>query len=275
MIRRLMLSVAGAVLCLPALGQEGPLQDVPPKGHTPQEIIQIVAQKEVAFKRARENYVYRQDEHVQEYDGHTAVGEYRMVEDVTFDDRGKRQENVVLAPENTLRNVSLTRQDETDFRSIFSFVITPDLIPVYDIKYLGMQKEDELNTYVFDLNPVKLEKNKRYFKGRIWVDDQDLLIVKTSGIGVPNGKDNQPVPFTTWREQVDGKYWFPTYTSGEANICAQDKHGVCMDSGTPIKVSVKYTDYKQYKATSTITFGGEVDDTQQNQAPPPTAPNPK
>ena len=270
------LAIVAVALTLPALAQkgEGPMENSPPKGHTPDEIIKIVASKEREFQQARERYIYRQDTHVEEFDGHTVVGEYKIIEEVTFDDRGRRQENVLLAPQNTLTRVSMMKEDEDDFRNIFSFVITPEELPVYDVKYLGHQQVDELGTYVFEIDPVRPEKHRRYFKGRIWVDDQDLLIVKSSGIGYPNSKENQPVPFTTWREQIDGKYWFPTYTSGQADICAMDKHGTCMDSGTPIQVKVKYTDYRQYKATTKVTFGDVVDDqpNQQQQQPPPKNP---
>ncbi|HEY0564472.1 MAG TPA: hypothetical protein VGC88_02755 [Terriglobales bacterium] len=249
---------------------EGPIDPAPPKGHTPDEIMKIVARKEADFKKARDNYTFRQDVDIEEMDGGTAVGGYKLVQDVLFDDRGRRTENVVFAPQNTLRRIQLMKEDEDDFRNIFSFVITPDLLPVYDAKYVGHQQVDELGTYVFDLKPIHMQKGQRYFEGRIWVDDQDLMVVKSSGIGVPNSKDNQPLPFTTWREQIDGKYWFPTYTKGQGNIKAYD-HGHVVDE-TPVKAVVKYTDYKQYKATSTVTFGDVVDDPNQNQNQPKQTP---
>jgi hypothetical protein len=256
-------------LAAPVFAQkgEGPIDPAPPKGHTPDEIINIVAQKEKEFQQARDRYVYRQDVKINELEGNTVVGEYRSVSDVTFDDRGRRAESVVFAPQNTLQRVIMNQEDKDDIENHFPFVLTSDTRDVYDIKYVGHQKVDELGTYVFDLNPVRLQKGKRYFKGRIWVDDQDLMIVKTSGVGYPNSKDNTPLPFTTWREQIDGKYWFPTYTSGQVEVCDRDKHGVCKNVGTPIAAVVKYTDYKQYKATSTITFGEEVPDPNQPQQP--------
>ncbi|MEO8726048.1 MAG: hypothetical protein ABI383_07965 [Acidobacteriaceae bacterium] len=258
---------------------EGPIDPAPPKGHTPDEIIKIVAAKEKEFQAARERYVYRQDVKVEEYDGSAVAGTFREISDITFDDRGKRSETVVFAPQNGLQKIQMTRQDIDDIENHFPFVVTTDTLPTYDIKYVGHQQVDELGTYVFDLDPVHMEKNKRYFKGRIWVDDQDLMIVKTSGVGVPNPKENQPVPFTTWREQIDGKYWFPTYTSGQADIKAYD-HGQVVDS-TPVRVIVKYTDYKQYRSTVKITYGDEVPNTNAPQAPaapqttPPPPPNPK
>ena len=66
------------------------------------------------------------------------------------------------------------------------FVLTSDEIQDYNILYVGKQKEDELGTYVFDVAPKQIDKNRRYFQGRIWVDDHDFQIVKTYGKNVPD-----------------------------------------------------------------------------------------
>src|SRR5207248_1307982 len=103
------------------------------------------------------------------------------------------------------------------------FVLTSDEIPEYDILYAGQQQEDELHCYVFDIAPQKIEGKKRYFQGRIWVDDHDFQIVKTYGKTVPDirkkkSNENLFPKFTTWREQIDGKYWFPTYTKADDTL---------------------------------------------------------
>ena len=38
-----------------------------------------------------------------------------------------------------------------------------------------------VDTYVFDVSPKSAKNDKKLFGGRIWVDDQDLMIVKTCG----------------------------------------------------------------------------------------------
>ena len=43
-----------------------------------------------------------------------------------------------------------------------------------------------MHCYVFDVAPKQFEKNKRYFQGRIWVDDHDFQIVKNYGKSVPD-----------------------------------------------------------------------------------------
>ena len=204
-------------ICAPlALAQEGPLDSSQPKGITPEEIIKRFAEKEEQFKLAREQYTYRQDVKVETVDGDTVDGEYREVFDVVFDDQGKRLENVVFAPQTTLSRIRMSPEDLDDIRHRLPFVLTSEEIPEYDILYVGKQQEDELHCYAFDIAPKKIEGKKRYFQGRIWVDDQDFQIVKTSGKTVPDirkkkGEDSNLFPkFTTYREQIDGKYWFPT-----------------------------------------------------------------
>jgi hypothetical protein len=196
-----------------AFAQEGTLDTSQPAGITPQEIIQRFAAKEKEFKEARDQYTYRQSVKVQVLDGDTVNGEYQQVFDVLFDDQGKRTENVVFAPQSTLENGGLS-MDEGDFEDIrhrLPFVLTSDELPEYDILYVGQQQEDELHCYVFDIAPKQIVGKKRYFQGRIWVDDHDFQIVKTFGKTVPDthvgkkGKEEHLYPkFTTWRQQIDG-----------------------------------------------------------------------
>jgi hypothetical protein len=270
-------------LCLarPALASdrgEGALDSSQPTGITVDAIIQQFATKEKQFKIAREQYTYRQDVMVETLDGDTVDGEFRQVVDVLFDDQGRRSEQVVFAPQSTLQRISMTREDFEDIQHRLPFVLTSDEIPEYSILYVGKQKEDELGTYVFDVAPKQVEKNKRYFQGRIWVDDHDFQIVKTYGKSVPDigvGKhhgDNENLfpKFTTWRQQIDGQYWFPVYTKvdDELHFSSGDVHTIQV---------VKYTSYKRFGAKSKIIYQGQEitkdqpqSGTQQpNKTPPP------
>src|SRR2546425_3697213 len=205
---RIALPLIAAVMALVplALSQEGPLVPDPPKGITSTEIIQKFAAKEKEFREARDQYTFRQDVRVQTMDGDTVTGEYREVFDVTYDNQGRHLENVVFAPQNTLTEIGMTPEDLQDLRHTMPFVLTSDEISQYDILYVGQQQEDELQCYVFDIAPKKIEPKRRYFQGRIWVDNQDLQIVKTYGKAVPETrkKNNENLfpKFTTWREQV-------------------------------------------------------------------------
>ena len=116
----------------------------------------------------------------------------------------------------------MTPADFDEIEHRLPFVLTTEDLPKYDVTYVGRQKVDELETYVFEAKPKTLEKGKRYFQGKVWVDRQDLQIVLVNGITVPQdkrrGHEDLSPPFTTYYEQVDGKYWFPTYTKAEGNL---------------------------------------------------------
>lgn len=266
--------VPAACLLLAAslLAQEGPLDPSQPKNITTAEIIQRFAAKEKEFKQARDAYTYRQDFTVQTLDGSTSEGELRMVVDILFDDKGRRMENVVFAPQSTLK-LTMTKEDYDDLAHRLPFVLTSDEISDYSILYVGQQQEDDLHTYVFDVAPKIIEKNRRYFQGRIWVDDQDFQIVKTSGKNVPDirkGSGENLFPaFTTYREQIDGRYWFPTYTKADDIL----HFGLKFGGDVHIRIVVKYTDYKRFGTRTRITYEGQElpkgEQEKKDQKPPP------
>jgi hypothetical protein len=236
--------------------QEGPLDKSQPKGITPDEIIKRFATKEKEFKEARDGYTYRQDVKVQTLDGETVDGEYRQVFDITFDDQGHKNKTVVFAPQATLVRIGMTQEDVDDIENRLPFVLTSDEIPEYNILYVGLQQQDELHCYVFDVAPKQIESKKRYFQGRVWVDDRDFQIVKTYGKTVPDirpkkkGNENLFPSFTTWRAQVDGKYWFPVYTKADDTL-----HFSMND--VRIREVVKYENYKKFGAKTRITYEGK------------------
>jgi hypothetical protein len=220
---------------------------------SPDEIIQKFAAKEAEFRDARNNYTYRQSVKLEELE--PAGGMWEIVEDIIFSPDGKRMEKVVYAPVISLRNILLTPQDQQDLRDVQPFVLTTQDIDQYDIRYLGREKVDEIGTYAFAVKPKKLLPNKRYFEGQIWVDDRDLQIVKTYGKGVGQRKGDDAYPkFETYREQIDGKYWFPTYTHADDTL--HFKSG----ENQRVRMVVKYQDYKKYEGKSTIKYGDVVDD---------------
>ncbi|HEY2385117.1 MAG TPA: hypothetical protein VGK48_28410 [Terriglobia bacterium] len=221
------------------------------------QIIRKFAEREKLFKLARANYVYRQDNRVQTLSADDRVtGEWHEVWDITYDPRGRRVERVVSAPPNTLKNISLTPEDLQDLREIQPFVLTSDDIGKYSVKYLGKEKVDDIDCYVFDVAPKVIEKNQRYFQGQIWVDDRDLQIVKTYGKAVPDIKkgdgENLFPRFETYRQQIDGKYWFPTYTRAVDTL--QFSTGA-----QRIRQVVKYDNYRQFQSDVKLTFGDAVD----------------
>ncbi len=259
---------------LPARAQEGPLQNIPPKDATPEEIITRFAAKETEFSKARDQYTYRQDVKVETLDGETVTGQYHEVFDVVFNDQGKRIENVVFAPQTSLEQggLSMDQGDFEDIRHRMPFVLTAGDLPQYNILYVGQQQEDQLNCYVFDIAPKQIEGKKRYFQGRIWVDDHDFQIVKTYGKSVPDirkkhgNEENLYPKFTTWRQQIDGLYWFPVFTRAddELHFKMQDVH---------IREIIKYQDYKRFGSNVKILYEGK--EIPKGQKPPDQKPEEK
>jgi hypothetical protein len=237
-----------------AAAEEGLLSKAEPTGITSAEIIQRFAATEKEFAAAREQYGFRQAVKVQTLDGNTVDGEYQQTFDVSFDDSGHKIKTVVFAPAPTLQRIGMTSADFDDIENRLPFVLTSDEIDAYDILYVGQQQEDELHCYVFDIAPKKIEKKQRYFQGRIWVDDHDFQIVKTYGQTVPQirgRKDENLFPkFTTWREQIDGKYWFPTYTYAQDTLHFSNQDVV-------IREVIKYTDYRKFGSKTKITYDGK------------------
>ena len=238
----------------------GPM-DISAPAMAPEEIIRRFAAKESEFQQALNHYTYRRVARVQTLDDDNKVdGEWYEVDDVIFDPTGKRTEKVVYAPENTLQRVMMSPSDLQDIQRGYPFVLTAEEIGQYDVKYVGRQKVDEVDCFAFDVSPKTIEKKQRYLLGRIWVDATDLQIVVTNGRMVPddtrkNNEDLHP-PFMTWRQQVDGHYWFPVYTKGEGILHFSGGSGY-MSQDVHIRDTIKYTDYKQFGSTTKIIYEGQ------------------
>jgi hypothetical protein len=255
-----MLILAQATDCEEGNGTLNPAQ---PDKLGSQDIIAKFAARESVFKQARNNYTFTQDITVQEFDGNSVSGEFRLVQDITYDDKGGRIENVKFAPQPSLRQILLSREDYEDFRNKLPFVLTSEDLLKYNLMYVGQQHVDEIETYVFDAAPKTIDKGQRYFQGRLWVDNRDFQIVKTCGKTVPevradnhkkkNAEENLTPKFVTYREQVDGEYWFPTYTRADEVLHFRN-------NDVHVREIIKYSNYKRFGSKTRIIFKGEVPD---------------
>jgi hypothetical protein len=236
--------------------------DVTPPSTPPDDIIKQFAAKETEFQEALNHYTYRRQARVQTIDDDTKKvdGEWYQVDDVVFAPDGRRTERTVFAPESTLERIIMTPSDLQDIQHGYPFVLTTAELPAYNVKYVGKQKVDEIDTYVFDVSPKQIVKGHRYLLGRVWVDTVALQIVVTNGRMVPddtrrNNEDLHP-PFMTWRAQVDGHYWFPVYTKGEGILHFAGQKG-SMGEDIHIRDVIKYSEYKQFGSTSKIIYDGQ------------------
>jgi len=225
----------------------GPLDPAVPSGIAPSGIIQEFTAKEAKFKAARERYGYTLNVTVQTLDDNgRADGEYKQITEIVLNDDGKRTEKAVFAPMSTLRKLSLSEDDMDDIRERLPFSLTTDELPHFSVTYVGRQRVDQLKTYVFEVSPINPKKDKKLFKGRIWVDDLDLMIVKTCGKPradeIIDAKKKSAIAnltpvFVTYREQVDGQYWFTTYS--RADELLRFPNGF-----VHLREVIKYSDYK-------------------------------
>ncbi len=222
------------------------LDTAQPKGMTPPELLQRLVANEDRVQAARSHYSFTRDLLVQTLDGKAVDGQFHEITQVSFDDKGRQLEKVSFSEQSTLRGIQLSDADMDDVREFMPWILTSEQAPQYTITYAGRQHVDDLDTYVFHVEPKSLEKNKRYFKGRIWVDDRDLEIVKLCGKSVPEAvakkkKKNQPVEvrptFVGYRQIVDGS-WFPVY----ARIDDTLQFGV---ESIHVREIVKFKDYKR------------------------------
>lgn len=211
-------------------------------------IIRRFTAKETEFRQALNSYAFKRDALVQTLGmGGQVTGEYHRVSDFTFDDKGARYEKINFFPMPTFPGV--TAEDIEDLGGVNPFALETANINQYNFKYVGKERIDELELYVFDVAPKIAPKKSfpRFFLGRIWVDDHDLQIVKSKGKGIPETKINKFPVVETFREQIDGKYWFPTYSYADDDLI--------YDNGQDLRIRlrVKYTDFKVGRGTVTIT----------------------
>jgi hypothetical protein len=203
-----------------------------------ERIIREFTAKEATFREALNQYSFKREAIVQTIGmGGQISGEYRRVSRFVFDDSGKRYEKILLFPLPTLSEVQLSAEDLEDLSGVQTFALEPSKINLYNLTYVGKEKVDELMCYVFDVAPKVMPDPKktkeRFFKGRIWIDDVDVQVVKVRGKGVPEKKNHRYPTYETYREQIDGKFWFPTYTYADEELI--------FDSGQVIHLRMRIT----------------------------------
>ena len=277
------LILAALLAATPLLAQQategfGPLDPTPPTGITVPQIIDKMGKQESAFAAARDEYTFVQDVKFDTISDDTGRpdGEYHQITNISFDDAGRREEHVTFAPQNTIERVIMTENDFKDIEKRLPFILTAPELPGYDLTYLGQQHVDDLETYVFDVKPKQLVKNHRYFQGKVWVDQEDNEIVLINGITVPQdtrpGHEDLSPPYTTYYQQIDGKYWFPTYTKAEGTLHFVAQRGA-LSQDVHVRTIVRYTNYKRFHTNVIIHYDGEVlDNKTTTQKPDATTP---
>jgi hypothetical protein len=261
-------SCVAGVIGVPASAQQSAnaiVQTRQPDGLDVDHIIRTFTAKETEFRQALNAYAFRRVATVQTIGmGGQVTGEYHRESQFVFAERGERFEKITHFPQPTLTEITMTQEDLEDLGGVQPFALEASKINLYNFNYVGKERLDELDTYVFDVQPKVVPKkvSERFFQGRIWVDDRDLQIVKVRGKGVPEGKQRFPT-FETYREQIDGKYWFPTYTYADDELVFPKGQTV------HVRMRVRYTDYKRFGSKVRI-----IEESEPGDVPPEATPSP-
>jgi hypothetical protein len=215
---------------------------------SPDEALRRAAANEQRLKEVEREYSYRVDVLVQTFgEAGSITGQLHRLSLVTNDDLGNRTEKILEYPPSRLaKSLNLAKPDARSLVGLDPFFLTPQMLPHYRTSFVGRERIDELNTYVFELSPAEkfpYEKRDGYLdrplKGKIWIDDQDLQIVKVEGLAVSSKNERDKFPrFEFYREDVDGKYWLPSYLYSR-DVLPLGRFDL------PIKIQVRYSDYRR------------------------------
>jgi hypothetical protein len=241
----------------------GVLPEAPPS-LPPEQIISAFVKKEDLYQNERAQFSYRRTIRIQEFgpDGRPS-GEYDATYQAVRAPDGQIYEKALAAPETSLQYLQFEPEDAHYFASIPAYPLTTSQLGKYDVKYLGTEKVDEIDCYIFQVHPKTLERKRPYFDGVIWVDQVYLEVVKTYGKWItdlgPMRPGNLPFGiFETYRENVEGKYWFPNYSRSDDMFKLKDRD-------IPVRVTIKWSDFKPFPPIVTSSTPGQ---------PPPAPPKP-
>ncbi len=208
----------------------------------PDEMIRRFAANEDEMVRAIKGYTFHKDVRLEEIGpDNKPTGQLEIISQLMITPDGRMYEKPVSRKPSTLHSLDLQRGDSDLLAPTPMFPLTTLMLPKYDITYGGKEKLDELNTYYFSVKPRAVERAHAYFSGVVWVDAQDLVIVKSMGKWVTETGDvtAADVPFTifeTYRQQVGKKLWFPAYARSDETMQVGD-------ASVPIRIIVKWTDF--------------------------------
>ncbi len=229
----------------------------------PPHLLKKIAQREEQNRNARQDYVYRQNVTVQEFNTSGVVtGRYHEASEITFSQNHVRNEQAVDRPTNTLTRIKLTPEDFSDLRNVQPFLLTQDQVPLYEGKFKGEETMDGFPCFVEYIRPRQILSGQRFFEGTLWVRQSDLSVVRSEGQAVPQIqtlKEQNLFPhFTTIRREIDGRWFFPVRTYADDTLLFRQEP-------QRIRIEISYENYRRFGAESTITYGGNG----RKQATPP------
>jgi hypothetical protein len=209
----------------------------------PAEILATTAANGKKLVEALAGYTYYSELTVETVsDADVVTGKYYRFSQVSVDSAGNRQEKIFEDKSTLPKEALISSNAVNNLIRVYRFIITPETLQQYEFNYVGRERVDELDTYVFDVRPkVKMpdpaKSSDRYLKGRVWIDDQDLQVVKVEGEALPEQSAHRTPRFETIFQNHD-KYWFPAYTSADDSLRVGRRH-------TRVIVTARFTGYKR------------------------------
>lgn len=218
----------------------------------PPNLVKRIAEVETAAQQAQSNYTYRQTVTLDELNSHGAIeGDYREIRDVIFSPTEQRSEAFVGKPQMNLKHLKLTEEDFRDMREIQPFLLTTDQAFMYESKFRGEEKMNGIDCWVVQIRPRQILEGQRLFDGLLWVDKTDFSVIRSEGQAVPqliSTKSENLFPhFTTIREKIDGRYWFPVETYADDTLYFRS-------GAQRVRLVIRYSDYKRFGSDTKITF---------------------
>jgi hypothetical protein len=214
-----------------------------PAKQTPAEILTAGAERGRALQAALLDYSYYIEMTIQSVSqADTINGKFYRFSQISYDREGHRQERIVDSSSTLPDDVHIGTNAANNLARVYQFILTPESLNTYDFNYVGRERVDELSTYVFDVEPkIKLpdpdKSSERYLRGRIWIDDQDLCVVKVSGVALPEQSAHRTPKFETFFQNVD-RFWFPAYVTADDMV----RMGKYL---TRVVVKIHFTTYKK------------------------------
>jgi hypothetical protein len=284
---------AAATLALPVFAQQqtqGPMEPAPehkvnrvigvpepeaPPSLAPAQIIHGFTVKEDLYQEQRPLYSYRKSIRIQEFgpDGKPS-GEFTATYEAARSSDGKYYEKAISPPESTLVYLQADPDQIQQLTRLPNFPVTTALLAKYDVQFLSTETVDEIDCYIFQVKPKILDRKMALFDGIIWIDQKYLEVVKTYGKWVTDLGEMHPMSlpfgiFETYRENVDGKYWFPNYTRSDGAVQLKDRE-------IPVRITIKWMNYKPYAAAApaVTTTQPTTSPVQQNSSTPPASSTP-
>jgi hypothetical protein len=240
-----------------------------PPSLPPEEIIKKFAAKEDEYVAVRPTYGARKTIRIDEFDREGRLtGQFLMVTESVRAPDGRIVNKVIEHPQSTLHVFALEPEDVKELERIPQFPLNSAQLAKYDLKYIGQEVIDEIDAYIFQVKPKALDRTHAYLDGIVWVDTKYLEVVKTYGRWVNELGDVKfaTMPFTTfetYRENVDGKYWFPNYERADETLHLKD-------GDFPVRLVIKWAGFKPLPATASAPAAVPASPTSASPTPPAT-----